>query len=229
MPSPRVLPSEKPSSKQSQISYAYYPNMVRTNEIARSVISMQHFLYNSKLVYLNSIIHPLFEQAVHRMFLMLLGYTVTKACPRNSTWFIRPFLLVRGQGLGTRPLLTLPLSFPMCPVLHYPPSPPPASSALFLLLSSTNPFSWVHTKLHSLGNLAHTCTIQGRNSLGVDNLSLIGEKQFRGTQFVSYRGEIVQGQTICLLQGRNSLGVHNLSLTVIPRAHKNRPDQIKSV
>ena len=33
-----------------------------------------------------------------------LGYTVTKVCtsPRNSTSFTRPFLLVRGWGLGTR-------------------------------------------------------------------------------------------------------------------------------
>ena len=38
------------------------------------------------------------------MFWSLLGYIVTKACtsPRNSTWFTRPFLLVRGLGLGTR-------------------------------------------------------------------------------------------------------------------------------
>ena len=27
---------------------------------------------------------------------------VTTASPRNSTWFTRPFLLVRGWGLGTR-------------------------------------------------------------------------------------------------------------------------------
>ena len=35
---------------------------------------------------------------------MLLGYIVAKvpASPRNSTWFTRPFLLVRGWGLGTR-------------------------------------------------------------------------------------------------------------------------------
>ena len=35
---------------------------------------------------------------------MLLGYTVAKAptSPINSTWFPRPFLLVRGWGLGTR-------------------------------------------------------------------------------------------------------------------------------
>ena len=35
---------------------------------------------------------------------MLLGYSVAKVCtsPRNSTWFTRQFLLVRGWGLGTR-------------------------------------------------------------------------------------------------------------------------------
>ena len=35
---------------------------------------------------------------------MLLGYTVAKAptSPRNATWFTRPFLLVKGWGLGTR-------------------------------------------------------------------------------------------------------------------------------
>ena len=33
-----------------------------------------------------------------------LGYTVKRACPRtrNSTWFIRPFFLMRVWGLGTR-------------------------------------------------------------------------------------------------------------------------------
>ena len=35
---------------------------------------------------------------------MLLGYIVAKVCtsPRNSTRFTRPFLLMRGCGLGTR-------------------------------------------------------------------------------------------------------------------------------
>ena len=38
------------------------------------------------------------------MVSMLLGDTVAKVCtsPRNSTWFTRPFLLVRGRGLGMR-------------------------------------------------------------------------------------------------------------------------------
>ena len=35
---------------------------------------------------------------------MLLGYTVAEApaSPRNSTWFTRLFLLMRGWGLGMR-------------------------------------------------------------------------------------------------------------------------------
>ena len=34
----------------------------------------------------------------------LLGYNAIKACasPRNLTWLTRPFLLMRGWGLGTR-------------------------------------------------------------------------------------------------------------------------------
>ena len=44
---------------------------------------------------------------------MLLGYTVAKApaSPRNLTWFTRPFILVRGWGLGTR-LLPFPQTDP---------------------------------------------------------------------------------------------------------------------
>ena len=43
---------------------------------------------------------------------MLLGYTVAKApaSPRNLTWFTRPFLLVRGWGLGTRLRVYVPHS-----------------------------------------------------------------------------------------------------------------------
>ena len=39
-----------------------------------------------------------------QMFWTLLGYTVAKAPtnPRNSIWFTKLFLLVRGWGLGTR-------------------------------------------------------------------------------------------------------------------------------
>ena len=49
VPSPHVPPGEKRSGEQSQISWAYYPKVVRTNEIARSVIITQHAPYNSKI------------------------------------------------------------------------------------------------------------------------------------------------------------------------------------
>ena len=38
VPSPRAPPGEKRSGEQSQISWAYYPKVVMTNEIVRSVI-----------------------------------------------------------------------------------------------------------------------------------------------------------------------------------------------
>ena len=49
-------------------------------------------------------IRAFIERVFRKIFWMLLGYTVAKApaSPRNSTWFTRPFLLVRGWGLGTR-------------------------------------------------------------------------------------------------------------------------------
>ena len=97
--SPHTPPGEKRSGKQSQISWAYYPKVVRTNEIVRSV----HCPYNSKICHLYLSIRPFFEQVCKR-FWTLLGYNVAKACasPRDSTWFTRPFLLVRGWGLGMR-------------------------------------------------------------------------------------------------------------------------------
>ena len=57
---------------------------------------------------------PLLEQVWCKL---LLGYTVTRACasPRNSTWFTRLFLLMRGWDLGTslRILLDFPLLSPL--------------------------------------------------------------------------------------------------------------------
>ena len=63
------------------------PKVVSTNEI---VIITQHFPYNSII------------WGFRKMFWRLLGYTVAKAyaSPRTLTWFTRPFLLVRGWGLG---------------------------------------------------------------------------------------------------------------------------------
>ena len=48
-----------------------------------------------------SLAYYFFEQVVSILLWMLLSYTVC-ASPRNSTWFTRPFLPVRGWCLGTR-------------------------------------------------------------------------------------------------------------------------------
>ena len=55
-----------------------------------------------KFVHLYSSIRTFFEQVGRKMFWSLLGYIVTKTCasPTNSTWFTRPFLLVRRWGSG---------------------------------------------------------------------------------------------------------------------------------
>ena len=57
-----------------------------------------------KFVYLHSSIHTFFERVRRKIFLMLLDYIAAKACA-SPAWFTRPFLLVRGWGLGTRILL----------------------------------------------------------------------------------------------------------------------------
>ena len=46
----------------------------------------------------------------------VVGDTVAKVCasPRNSTQFTRPFLLVRGKGLGTRLQATMHYLLHMC-------------------------------------------------------------------------------------------------------------------
>ena len=44
-----VPPGEKRPGERSRISWAYYPKVVMTNEIARSVIITYHFPYNSKI------------------------------------------------------------------------------------------------------------------------------------------------------------------------------------
>ena len=49
MPRPHAPPGEKRSGERSRISWAYYPKVVMTNEIARLVIITKHFPYNSKI------------------------------------------------------------------------------------------------------------------------------------------------------------------------------------
>ena len=99
-------PSETRSGERSRISWAYYPNRVMTNEIARSVIIRSTFFTTVKLILSISIRAsvPFFERVGHKMFWSLLGYIVAKvsASLRYLTWFTRPFLLVRGWGLGSR-------------------------------------------------------------------------------------------------------------------------------
>ena len=90
--------------ERSRISWAYSPKVIRTNEIARLVIIT---LYNSKIFTSSYLNICTFFEWVWRMFVSLLGDTVAKVCtsPRNSTWFTRLFLLVRGWGLETRLLV----------------------------------------------------------------------------------------------------------------------------
>ena len=104
VPNPCAAPAERQSGEQRQISWAYSPKVVRTNEIARLAIITKHFPYNSKTFCLYSSIRTFFEQVWYKMFWTLLGDTVAKVCasPRNSTWSTRPFLLRRGWGLWTR-------------------------------------------------------------------------------------------------------------------------------
>ena len=101
MPSLRAPPGEKGSGERSRISWAYSQKVVMTNEIKRSVFITLHFPYNGKVFKIYLSIRTLFEQVWRKT---LLGNTVAKVCasPRNSTWFTRLFLLVRGWDLGTR-------------------------------------------------------------------------------------------------------------------------------
>ena len=100
VPTPRAPPGEKRSGKWSRISWAYSPKRWKTNEIVRSLITS----LTLKFIHLHSSIRTFFEWVFCKKFWTLLGYNVTKvpASPRNSTWFTRPFLLMRGWGLGTR-------------------------------------------------------------------------------------------------------------------------------
>ena len=97
-------PGKKWSGEWSWISRVYSPKVVKTNEIVRSVIITWHFPYKSKKILMCTGVSVPFWGVWDKLVWMLLGYTVTRACasPRNSTWFTRPFFLVRGWGLGTR-------------------------------------------------------------------------------------------------------------------------------
>ena len=96
-----VLSLQSMSSEQCQISWAYSPQSGKDQWDCK--IITYHFLYNCKIL-----LSPL-----ENWYLFLSGFAtkcfehllaVVRACasPRNSTWFIRPFIFVRGLGLGMR-------------------------------------------------------------------------------------------------------------------------------
>ena len=105
VPSPHVPPGEKQFwwTKSNFVGLLPKSVKLRTNEMARLVIITKHFPYNF-LSLLKYISHTFFEQVWRKMFWTLLGDTIAKVCAshRNLTWFTRPFLLIRGWGLGTR-------------------------------------------------------------------------------------------------------------------------------
>ena len=109
VPRPCAPPGEKRSGEQSQTSWAYSPKVVMTNESVRLVIITCTSLTTLKFVHLHLGIRTFFERVGCKMFWSLLGYVVEKAgtSPRNLTRFTRPFLLVRGWGLGTRLVMCL--------------------------------------------------------------------------------------------------------------------------
>ena len=107
---PCVPPSEKRFGKLSRISWAYSPWSDRdqwdwkgSNYYKALPLQLRNFyLYSSIIPFWVILIRfgtKCFEHC------SLLGDTVTKVCtsqPKEFTWFTRPFLLVRGWGLGTR-------------------------------------------------------------------------------------------------------------------------------
>ena len=86
------LPARNGLVKEVEFKWAYSPKVVRTNKLLSTsltgVINLCTFS----------------EQIWRKMIWTLLNDTVTKVCasPRNSTWFTRPFLLMRGWGLQMR-------------------------------------------------------------------------------------------------------------------------------
>ena len=103
VPSPHTPPSMKWSGEQSQISRAYFPKVVKTNEIVRSVIISGMYSISLTTLSLLKHLYLSFEWIWHKIFWTMLCDTVTKVCtsPSNSTWFTRLLLLVREWGIGT--------------------------------------------------------------------------------------------------------------------------------
>ena len=101
MLSPCVLLDESRSSEWRQISWAYYQNVLRTNEICKIVTITEIVNYfNSKIKICLSTWIPqrYLSRRGTKMFWTWLGYP----SPSNSTLFTRPFILMRVWSLDTR-------------------------------------------------------------------------------------------------------------------------------
>ena len=61
-------PPDEKQSDERQFSWVYYPKLVRTNEVVRSVITMYTRLTTVRFVHLHSSTCSFFEWGVHKMF-----------------------------------------------------------------------------------------------------------------------------------------------------------------
>ena len=95
VPRLRVPLDEEWSGEWSQISWAYYPKQLMTNEIARSVILRSTFLTTENLFISIRASIPFLSRLATKWFDRCSVTSVAKACAnqKNSTWFTRPFLL----------------------------------------------------------------------------------------------------------------------------------------
>jgi len=155
----------------------------------------------------------------------LLGYNVAKASasPRNSTWFTRPFLLVRGWGLGTR--LSNPLPYPISPPpiprdlvakqlpkgrgisQRNPPSVPPMLLVwhfiyILCLALYTDSSAWFH--LSGLNFMVTICTASSliwRLFLRVNKNQIVTENWVRlGKVTMTHRPKLQDGTCMHMLQ-----------------------------
>ena len=66
--SSRHAPPDEKRSDERQFSWVYYPKLVRTNEVVRSVIIMYTQLTTVRFVHLHSSTCSFFEWDAHKMF-----------------------------------------------------------------------------------------------------------------------------------------------------------------
>ena len=100
MPRPHTPPSKKRSGEWSQISWAYFQNVLRTNQIVRL---LHHFSYSSKIC-LSSWVSPYSLSRCDAQYFRKLVSESTDYFSRNLTWLTRPHFLMRGRGVPGRRL-----------------------------------------------------------------------------------------------------------------------------